>query len=247
MAYEVLAACYDTFMDDVDYEKWSEYILALLHKYGTELTEDSTLVDLACGTAQLTCMLNNKIAAKIIAIDYSEEMLSVAAKKAEECNADITLYCQDMTEFSLASKADAIICTCDGVNYVDPEDIQSFFKRVYDNLKDGCVFAFDISSSYKLINLLGDNVIAEDRGDIAFIWENTLYDDCVQIDLSIFRQEQGNRYIKEEEQQIQFIYEQDYIMNNLKSAGFSETHAFGFNTLKKAKAICERLQFVAIK
>ena len=207
MAYEALAAFYDKYMDDVDYENWSNYIISILEKYGPKINSDSKIIDLACGTAELTCKLNDNIATDIIAVDNSEEMLIIAAEKAKKYNADITFYCQDIININMAFMADAIICTCDGVNYLHPKNIPGFFRSVFDLLNDGCVFTFDISSSYKLINLLGNNTIAEDRGDSAFIWENTLFDDYVQIDLSIFKQEYEDRYIKLEEQQIQHIYE----------------------------------------
>jgi len=247
VAYEALAAFYDEFMDDVDYDKWADYITEILNKYGSELRYDSKIVDLACGTAELTCKMSKKTKAEYFAVDNSEDMLCVAAEKAKEYDADITFYCQDMAAFNITFLADAAISTGDGVNYLTPESVPAFFKRVYDQLKSGSVFTFDISSAYKLINLLGNNIIAEDRGDIAFIWENTLLEGCVQIDLSIFRQDHDDRYIKTEEQQMQFIYEEDYIVKLLKKAGFDTVYAFGFQTFEKADADCERIQFVAVK
>lgn len=247
MAYEALAAFYDEFMDDVDYENWSDYIAIILSKYGPIFNNESKIVDLACGTAELTCKLKNKTFADIIAVDNSEEMLSIAAQKAKMSSSNITFYCQDITNISLTFMADAVICTCDGVNYISTEDILSFFRSVYDLLNHGCVFTFDISSEHKLVNQLGDNTIAEDRGDSAFIWENTLFDDHVQIDLSIFQREHEDRFIKLEEQQIQYIHKKDKLLELLNKAGFKEVHAFKFNTFRESTDNCERIQFVAVK
>ena len=35
-AYTGFAAVYDTFMDNIPYEEWSEYLVGLLREYGVE-------------------------------------------------------------------------------------------------------------------------------------------------------------------------------------------------------------------
>lgn len=247
MAYEVLAEFYDTFMDDVDYEKWASFIIDILNKYGRPLSKQSTIIDLACGTGELTCKIGKSLDASIIAVDISEEMLLKAAEKANGEQINITFICKDMVKFKPYMKTDAIICTCDGINYIPKDKVKNIFKNVYESLNDGCVFTFDISSAYKLKTMLGDNIIAEDRENIAFIWENTLDEDCVQIDLSIFKQIEGKLFIKEEEQQLQYIYYNEEIIDALKKAGFKEVRMFEFWTFDEPTATSERIQFVAIK
>lgn len=247
MAYEVLAEFYDAFMDDVDYEKWASFIIDILKKYGKPLSKDSTVIDLACGTGELTCKIGKNLDAGIIAVDISEEMLLRAAKKANSEQINITFICKDMVKFKPYIKTDAIICTCDGINYVPKDKVKKLFKKVYESLNDNCVFTFDISSAYKLKNLLGNNIIAEDRGNLAFIWENTLDENCVQIDLSIFKQIKGKQFIKEEEQQLQYIYYNEEIIDTLTKAGFREVHMFDFGSFDQPGSTSERIQFAAIK
>lgn len=247
MAYEVLAEFYDTFMDDVDYEKWASFIIDILKKYGKPLSKDSTIIDLACGTGELTCKLGKGLDSSIIAVDISEEMLMKASEKASSEQINITFICKDMVKFKPYMKSDAIICTCDGINYIPKNKIKALFKNVYESLNDGCIFTFDISSAYKLKNLLGDNIIAEDRGNIAFIWENTLSENCVQIDLSIFKQIRGKQFIKEEEQQLQYIYYNEEIIDTLTKAGFKEVHTFEYGSFDQPGSTSERIQFAAIK
>ncbi len=48
-AYTGFAEVYDTFMDNVPYEEWAEYVVGLLKKYGIE---DGLVLDLGCGTGR---------------------------------------------------------------------------------------------------------------------------------------------------------------------------------------------------
>ena len=63
-AYTSFAEVYDTFMDNVPYEEWGEYIHSLLKDRGIE---DGILLDLGCGTGTMT----EKLA------DYGYDMIGV--------------------------------------------------------------------------------------------------------------------------------------------------------------------------
>ena len=52
--YGSFAYVYDKFMDNVPYEKWSEYVQSLLKEYGIE---EGLVLDLGCGTGSLTELL----------------------------------------------------------------------------------------------------------------------------------------------------------------------------------------------
>ena len=49
-AYTSFAEVYDTFMDNVPYEEWAEYLAELLQEYDIE---DGLVLDLGCGTGSL--------------------------------------------------------------------------------------------------------------------------------------------------------------------------------------------------
>ena len=50
-AYTSFAAVYDTFMDNIPYEEWTEYLIGLLKEYGIC---DGLIADLGCGTGNMT-------------------------------------------------------------------------------------------------------------------------------------------------------------------------------------------------
>lgn len=70
-AYTSFASVYDTFMDNIPYEEWAEYLSGLLAEY--EVT-DGIVLDLGCGTGTLTELMAAR-GFDMIGVDYSEEML----------------------------------------------------------------------------------------------------------------------------------------------------------------------------
>ena len=84
-AYTGFAEVYDLFMDNVDYDSWSSYLIGLLKRYGV----DSGLVlELGCGTGTMTERMADK-GYEMIGVDNSEDMLSeaknIARQALEEC------------------------------------------------------------------------------------------------------------------------------------------------------------------
>ena len=79
-AYTGFAAVYDTFMDNIPYEEWSEYLVGLLREYGVE---DGLVLDMGCGTGSMTELLAGA-GYDMIGIDNSEDMLELAMEKREE-------------------------------------------------------------------------------------------------------------------------------------------------------------------
>ena len=76
-SYTGFAEVYDTFMDNVPYREWAQYIRKLLEREGI----DSGLVlDLGCGTGSMTEELAS-YGYDMIGVDNSEEMLEIAMNK----------------------------------------------------------------------------------------------------------------------------------------------------------------------
>ena len=50
-AYTSFARVYDTFMDNIPYEEWCEYLTGLMREYGVM---DGLVLDLGCGTGNMT-------------------------------------------------------------------------------------------------------------------------------------------------------------------------------------------------
>ena len=93
---------------------------------------------------------------------------------------------------------------------------------------------------------MGDNTIASDEGDVAFIWQNS-YDEArhtVDMELSFFVRH-GELYEKFEETHIQKGHDADELIRLLNECGFEVTGAYDAFTRDCIKHDSERIQLVA--
>ena len=126
-AYTNFAEVYDTFMDNVPYEQWTEYIKETLKEDGIV---DGLVLELGCGTGSMTERLA-EAGYDMIGVDNSADMLEIALDKREKSGRDILYLLQDMREFELYGTVRAIISACDCVNYVtEDEDLLQVFRLV---------------------------------------------------------------------------------------------------------------------
>ncbi len=167
--YSGFAYLYDKLMSDVDYDLWINYIEKIFKAYKIK---PKTIVELACGTANITTRLAQK-GYDMIGIDISPDMLSVAKDKAIEQDIDILYLNQDMTSFELDGKTDVFLCFMDSINYIlNKKDLLNTFKLVKKYLKKGGIFVFDINTDYKIKNILANNTFVVDEDNIFYVWEN---------------------------------------------------------------------------
>ncbi len=173
-AYTSFAVVYDTFMDNVPYEEWGEYLHELLIEYEIE---DGLILDLGCGTGTMTEILASK-GYDMTGVDFSEEMLDIAMQKRAKSGHDILYLMQDMREFELYGTVRAIVSVCDSMNYLTEDgDLEEVFRLANNYLDPGGLFIFDMNTEYKYRELLGDQTIAEERENCSFIWDNYYYEE----------------------------------------------------------------------
>lgn len=185
-SYSGFASVYDLFMDETPYEEWGAFVTQSLREHGIR---EGLVLDLGCGTGTLTEYLA-KAGYDMIGVDNSYDMLDVAMQKKEASGMDILYLCQDMREFELYGTVAAVVSVCDSINYiVDPEELLTVFRLVNNYLDPEGLFLFDFNTEYKYREVIGDTVIAENREEGSFIWEN-MYDEESRIneyDLTIFK------------------------------------------------------------
>lgn len=184
-AYTSFAVVYDTFMDNVPYEEWGEYLHGLLLEYGGE---DGLILDLGCGTGTMTEILASK-GYDMTGVDFSEEMLDIAMQKRTKSGHDILYLMQDMREFELYGTVRAIVSVCDSMNYLTEDgDLEQVFRLANNYLDPGGLFIFDMNTEYKYREMLGNQTIAEERENCSFIWDNYYYEEekINEYQLSLF-------------------------------------------------------------
>ena len=244
--YSALAGIYDALMYDVSYDRWAEYLMDILNARG--IRKGANLLEYACGTGNITLPLAEN-GFHMTAVDIAEDMLFVAQEKTRKKALKVSYACADMRGFLLNKKADAVVCACDGVNYLlEEDDMRDFFKGVYGNLKNGGAFLFDISSAYKIKEVLGDEFYYDDGDEQTYFWQNS-YDKekkTVTMELTMFLR-QGEVYKRYDEMHKQRAWEQDELKELLCEAGFSQISQYGFMTCDVPHRQEDRIQFVAGK
>ena len=242
-SYESFARVYDELMDNVPYEEWAEFYVDILKKNGAE---EGLVCELGCGTGNMTELLA-QAGYDMIGIDNSEEMLLIAREKAVE-ELGILYLLQDMREFELYGTVRACISVCDCVNYVlDEEELVEVFRLVNNYLDPKGVFVFDFNTTYKYEQVIGDTVIAENREDCSFIWEN-YYDGREQIneyDLTIFVRQEDEKYEKFTETHLQRGYTLAQMKDMLSRGGLVFIEAIDMDTKKTPTEESERICIVA--
>ena len=249
-AYTSFARVYDTFMDNIPYEEWCEYLTGLMREYGVR---DGLVLDLGCGTGNMTELLA-KAGYDMIGADNAEEMLEIAMEKRDKSGYDILYLLQDMREFELYGTVRAVISVCDSVNYItEPEELQEVFRLVNNYLDPKGVFIFDFNTEYKYREVLGDQTIAESREDCSFIWDNYYYEEerINEYELNLFIREdaesetEGDLYRRFRETHFQRAYTLEEITRIVEESGLQFVTAYEAFTKEPPSKNSERIYVIA--
>ena len=251
-AYTSFASVYDTFMDDVPYEEWGEYLHGLLKEYGIN---DGLVLDLGCGTGTMTELLAD-LGYDMIGVDNSADMLEIALEKKVESGHDILYLLQDMRGFELYGTVRAIISICDSVNYItEPDELRRVFFWVNNYLDPDGVFIFDFNTEYKYREVLGDTTIAENREECSFIWDNYYYEEeqINEYELSLFIKDQESStggaeiYRRYQETHFQRGYTLEEMRELVKTSGLKLLAVYDAFTKEAPNTESERIYVIAGK
>jgi len=252
-SYTSFAMVYDTFMDNIPYEEWKEYVVTLLRQYGIH---DGLVLDMGCGTGNMTELLS-EAGYDMIGIDNSEDMLAIAMEKRTEKASDILYLLQDMRSFELYGTVRAAVSICDSMNYIlEADELKEVFRLVNNYLDPEGIFIFDMNTPYKYEKILGSRTIAENREDCSFIWDNYYYEDehINEYELSIFVRDEeadagdygdGEPFIRFMETHYQKAYDLETVKGLLGEAGMAFVAAYDAFTMEPPKEDSERIYIIA--
>lgn len=229
-------------MSDVDYSSWAQYLHGFLRKSGAK-----NVLEVSCGTGNVTFELS-ALGYDITASDLSIEMLKIAKQRNASLCADVTFVRQDMRRIEVGNKVDAVVCACDGANYIDAPGLIQFAQSSYAALKPGGILLFDLSSSYKLKSVMDGQVYFDERDDIACIWKNTFdeTDNALALDVTLFVKK-GELFERQHEIHKQYAHEVPNVRDALAQAGFHKIDVFDGFTRNAPTEKTQRLQFVCYK
>ncbi len=243
--YEDLAASYDSLTEDVEYRKRAEFLQKLMKKSKIPV---HTVLDLACGTGTMTCLLA-EAGYEMIGVDQSEDMLAEAAgKQVSEGKIPPIYLQQSMEELDLYGTVEAAVCCLDSLNYLtDARALRRTLQRLHLFVAPGGVFLFDINSPEKLRGLDGQVFLDEDE-DVYCVWR-TEFDKRSRIctyGMDIFRRDE-EVWHRSQEEHYEKAWEVDELKTFLREAGFGNIRTYGDCVLRAPKEQEQRIYFTCIR
>jgi len=245
-SYDALAASYDGLMADGSYRRRANYLVKLFRKSSVPV---ESVLDLACGTGTIACLLAEQ-GYDVIATDGSEEMLTQAMEKAAALPGRPPLFLhQTMPRLRLLEQVDAAISTIDSLNYLTREkDLRETFKRVYRWLKPGGQFIFDVNTPYKLRRM--DRQMYTDETEDSFCVWRTFFSEKTQIctyQVDLFRLNEDGTWERDYEEHRERAWSEEQLREYLTEAGFEKVSVMGDLTMRLPKATEDRMIFRAEK
>ena len=131
---------FDALYRDKDYKKEADYVDRLIRKYSP--IRRKTLLNIGCGTGSHDLYFLKK-AYKIVGIDKSREMISIARNRALP-DSKPGFYTADARTFNLRGRFDVAVSLFHVMSYLTTNAmLTQSFKNIHRHLKKGGLFIFD--------------------------------------------------------------------------------------------------------
>ena len=220
-AYGPLAHWYDVLTTDIPYEEFASFFERMFREKGRR--EIRTVLDMACGTGTLTCMLAER-GYEMIAVDASEDMLSELRVKSENTGGVKPLIlCQPLDELDLYGTVDAAVCSLDGMNYIPEEELPEIFRRLHLFVETDGMLMFDLNTPERLRSLDGE-LFADEAEGLLCLWRAEFDEDenCLFYGMDIFSRTGSGLWRREEEEHAEYAHEPEMLRRILKNCGFTD-------------------------
>ncbi len=203
-SYHYLAQVYDILQEEIDYVRWYKRFCRWLAEHDYKFNK---ILEIGAGTGNMTA---NFIAdnIQVTALEPAEAMLQVLVEKFGQQKRTLNYFCGDIDSFQTANQYDAVVGFLDVLNYVPHADIKRFWQRVVKLTKPGGLIYFDMSTRYKLEQVIANHTFAEGFADFAYIWQNEYDSSTATLDfeLTIFTETPDGNYQRHDEQHCQYAY-----------------------------------------
>lgn len=179
-----------------------------------------SFLDVGCGTGA-SLEFFNQYSYISTAVDYSPEMLAIAQSNYP----NITFHEQDIRELEGLSQYDMVI-SLNVMNELDSlNDIKSAFAGIYETVKDGRLFVFDMFTIEGLIQryMRGDHLAYRDVDDSSMVFSTNDFDYERQVHLrryAIFKKAEDDLWKRSEANRILRGYPVQAIVALLQRTGF---------------------------
>lgn len=218
-AYLDLAQWYDDLTRDIPYQAFADYYEK---QFRTRNKQVRVLLDFACGTGTLTCLMARR-GYELIAVDASPDMLMELSEKTASLTGVVPplLLCQEAVALDLNDVVDAAVCSLDGVNYLSEGELTEFLHRLHLFIRPEGLFVFDVNSPQRLQSLAGQ-VFVDETEDVLCLWRAEFDEGCGALcyGMDLFQREQNGLWSRREEEHIEYAYAPERLKFLLEAAGF---------------------------
>ena len=239
--YQALADIYDYVMRHVDYEEWAAYLRRLMERFAHR---PRTVVDLACGTGNISLALCAVGYPVTTGVDVSEAMLRIARKKALLAGYSIDFEQRDLRYLKDLGPFDAAVCMYDSINYLlDIDHVAQALRQVHDILNPNGLFIFDVCTEQNSRLYFGD---VKDREEgPGFSYErHSFYDGSERLQMNHFTICFEGQEGPIEELHVQRIYPVEEIVELVEAGPFEPLGFFDGLTFDKGSERSDRIHFV---
>ncbi len=175
---------------DEAYDELYERYMKILDRF-----DGKRLLDVGCGNGNFLLKVKDRYEA--IGIDLSSKMVEIAKQKGVDARC--------MTLSDLDEKFDLIVAIGDVLNYLKPDELESFLSDVERLLENGGIFVCDLNTLHGFEDVTAGS-LAVDRDDEFLAIDAEFFEGVLQSDITYFKQE-GNCYKKEKEKIFQYYYD----------------------------------------
>lgn len=157
--YEMHESCYQEIQESgkLDWNQSESLIELLNDDLNTNLNEmlgmidydlvDKTVLDLGCGTGNVSLFCANK-GAKCIGIDSSQTAIQMARKNSANLGREIEYICADLTQFQPLDRFDFVSDSAFSHCLIGQKDRERYYQLLKNNLKaDGLFFTLTMIST----------------------------------------------------------------------------------------------------
>lgn len=236
-----VAPFYDELMRTVPYRMWVGYYLLLLSQMDAH---PKSMLDVCCGTGTMCEMLHAERFA-LSGFDLSPGMIEVAQRKAAKKGLPIDYFVADASTFELNRVYDSAYSFFDSLNNIlNPGLLQDAMKRVFEHLRPGGSFVFDLNTAYAFEARLFDQENLKGTKGLRYKWVGD-WDPksrVITVDMRFWR---GDEEFVEVHRQR--AHDDDEIRSMLATAGFREVQAYHSYTLDPPRFKSDRVHYTAIR
>ena len=142
---------YDLIYAKKNYAEEADFLNECINKFGNGNTK-AHLLELACGSGRHAFELE-KLGYKILASDYSEDLLTIALREGKQAKSKVEFVFTDMREIDFPeNKFDAVLCLFDSIGFVQSDiALKKVFSGVRNHLHVGGLFIFEFWHSAAML------------------------------------------------------------------------------------------------